>query len=44
MRLFKCQACGQILHFENTLCEKCRHRIDYLPAAMPPSVGDQARG
>src|ERR671913_153825 len=33
MRLFKCQACGQIVHFENTLCEKCGHRLAYLPGA-----------
>ncbi|MCW5737941.1 MAG: putative zinc-binding peptidase [Enhydrobacter sp.] len=33
MRLFKCQACGQIVHFENTLCEKCGHRLAYLAAA-----------
>ncbi|GEP59492.1 zinc-binding metallopeptidase family protein [Reyranella soli] len=33
MRLFKCQACEQVLHFENTLCEKCGHRLGYLPLA-----------
>jgi len=38
MRLFKCQACGQILHFENTLCEKCGHRLAYLPAATTMSA------
>ena len=31
MRLFKCQACGQVLLFENTTCEKCRRRLGYLP-------------
>lgn len=31
MRLFKCQACQQILYFENTHCEKCSHRLGYLP-------------
>ena len=31
MRLFECQACGQALYFENTLCESCGHRLGYLP-------------
>jgi hypothetical protein len=38
MRLFKCQACGQIVHFENILCEKCGHRLAYLPEAMTMSA------
>jgi hypothetical protein len=38
MRLFKCQACGQILHFENTLCETCSHRLGYLSAATTMSA------
>ena len=33
MRLFKCQACGQVLYFENTECEKCGHRLGYLARA-----------
>jgi len=31
MKLFKCQACGQLLYFENTRCERCGHRLGYLP-------------
>jgi hypothetical protein len=31
MKLFKCQHCGQLLYFENTLCERCSHRLGYLP-------------
>jgi hypothetical protein len=31
MRLFKCQACQQILYFENTACERCSNRLGYLP-------------
>lgn len=31
MKLFKCQYCGQLLYFENTRCEKCGHRLGYLP-------------
>jgi hypothetical protein len=33
MKLFKCQACGQVLLFENTRCEKCARRLGYLPQA-----------
>ncbi len=31
MRLFRCQACGQVLHFENTRCEQCGHALGFLP-------------
>ena len=31
MKLFKCQNCHQIIHFENTLCEKCSSRLGYIP-------------
>ena len=31
MRLFRCQACGQVLHFENARCEKCSRTLGYLP-------------
>ena len=34
MKLFKCQHCGQILYFENNECERCGHRLGYLPAAF----------
>jgi hypothetical protein len=30
MRLFKCRSCGQVLDFENTICERCSH-LGYLP-------------
>ncbi len=32
MRLFTCQACGNVLYFENTRCEACGHALGYLPA------------
>jgi len=32
VKLFRCQQCSQILYFENTLCERCSHRLGYLPA------------
>jgi hypothetical protein len=31
MRLFRCQVCGQVLHFENVRCERCGHALGYLP-------------
>jgi hypothetical protein len=31
MQLFKCQHCGQVLYFENAVCERCGRRLGYLP-------------
>ena len=31
MRLFSCQACSQILFFENTRCERCFHALGFWP-------------
>jgi len=31
MKLFRCQHCGQVLYFENVRCERCGHRLGYLP-------------
>jgi len=31
VKLFKCQDCGQILYFENTICERCSRTLGYLP-------------
>ncbi|ASG25272.1 zinc-binding metallopeptidase family protein [Nitrospirillum viridazoti] len=31
MKLFNCQSCGQMLYFENRVCERCGHRLGYLP-------------
>ena len=30
MKLFECQNCRNALHFDNTICLNCRHRIGYL--------------
>ena len=30
MKLFSCQACGQLLYFENVRCEHCGHILGYL--------------
>jgi hypothetical protein len=49
MKLFTCSSCGQVLFFENTRCERCGHRLAYLPevnvlSALEPSAdeGDAA--
>jgi hypothetical protein len=31
MLIFKCQHCAQLLYFENHTCERCSHRLGYLP-------------
>jgi hypothetical protein len=31
MKLFRCQCCAQLVYFENTICEKCGHRLGFLP-------------
>lgn len=31
MKLFKCQACGNVVHFENTLCVNCGATLGYIP-------------
>lgn len=45
MQLFNCQNCGQLLYFENRLCEQCGARLGYDPAlgqlrALEPSGAD----
>jgi hypothetical protein len=31
MKVFECQVCGQLLHFENVRCLSCDHPLGYLP-------------
>ncbi|RBM08020.1 zinc-binding metallopeptidase family protein [Novacetimonas cocois] len=46
MQLFSCQSCGQVLFFENTACERCGHKLGYVPdinslsALTPDENGD----
>ncbi len=45
MKLFACQACGQLLYFENTRCEHCHRTLGYLPdrgtlTSLEPISGD----
>src|SRR4051812_38392945 len=38
MKLFECQKCGQLLHFENTRCESCGSQLGYLRVLETLSV------
>lgn len=33
MQLFKCGSCGQVLHFENTVCLGCGQQVGFAPEA-----------
>lgn len=46
MKLFACQACNQVLFFENTACERCGHILGYLPedndvSALDPVAAEE---
>jgi hypothetical protein len=48
MKLFRCQHCGQLIYFENTVCQRCGHRLGYISertalAALEPLDGNQWR-
>jgi len=30
MKLFKCTFCGQLLYFENSVCEHCKHELGFI--------------
>jgi len=38
MKLFRCQACGAVVYFENRTCGRCGHRLGYLPELQTPSA------
>src|ERR1700760_4013449 len=42
MKLFSCQACGQLLYFENVRCENCGRALGYLPDLNEISALDPA--
>ena len=44
MKLFVCQACGNVLYFENRVCGRCGHRLAFLPEKVTISAieGDGA--
>jgi hypothetical protein len=38
MRLYECQACGQLLFFENSTCQSCGRNLGFLPSKMTLSA------
>ncbi len=45
MKLFECQNCGQLIFFENTLCERCGFALGFLPhAAMMTALQSNSDG
>lgn len=44
MKLFRCQHCAQLLYFENRQCQRCLHRLGYLPAAAALSAVEEDNG
>ncbi len=40
MKIFTCQNCGQLLHFENTVCIQCGRPLGFLPASLELSALD----
>src|SRR5689334_17456746 len=44
MKLFRCDGCQQVVHFENSRCTRCGRALAYLPdegvmAALEPAAG-----
>ena len=42
VKLFRCQVCDNLIHFENRTCGRCNHRLGYIPelgimAALKPA-------
>jgi hypothetical protein len=44
MRIFTCQNCGQLLHFENTVCMRCGMALGFLPEPLLLSALTQKSG
>ena len=44
MKIFTCQNCGQLLHFENTVCMQCGRPLGFLPDALELSALDTGGG
>ena len=44
MKIFTCQNCGQLLHFENTLCIRCGRPLGFLPDKLELSALDTGAG
>ncbi len=44
MEIFKCDACGQLVYFENTVCTRCGHALGFDPRQMRLVTGTFAEG
>jgi hypothetical protein len=44
MKLFKCQACGQLVYFENRVCQRCARPLGYLPGETTMSALEAENG
>ncbi|GGF51086.1 hypothetical protein GCM10007301_08120 [Azorhizobium oxalatiphilum] len=44
MKLFQCQNCGNVVHFDNTACVSCGMPLGYLPAQAQISALEAADG
>lgn len=42
MKLFRCDVCEQVVHFENSQCTRCGHALAYLPEAKIMSAREPA--
>ena len=42
MRLFTCQACSQLLYFENKRCVRCDHKLGYIANDFQLTALDRA--
>jgi hypothetical protein len=38
MKIFTCQVCGNAVHFENTICVKCKSLLGFATDQMALSV------
>ena len=44
MKLFSCSSCGQVVFFENVVCERCNHALGFEPQSMEMLALEQAEG
>jgi hypothetical protein len=44
MKLFECQNCRNALHFDNTMCLNCRHRVGYIQDRFEMSALEECAG
>jgi hypothetical protein len=44
MNLFECQICSNALHFDNTICVNCRHRVGYMQDRFEMSALEETAG